>query len=46
MDRGEVGRGYLSLLVVDLSMILWAVGNKIVKKIKKIQKSVDKGIDR
>ena len=46
MDRGEVRRGYLSLLVIDLSVILMVLGNKIEKKIKKFQKSVDKGMDR
>ena len=46
MDRGEVRRGYLSLLVIDLSVILMVLGNKIEKKIKKFQKSVDKGADR
>ena len=46
MDKGEVRRGYLSLLIVDLSVILMVVGNKFVKKDKKIQKSVDKGVDR
>ena len=47
MDRGEVrGRCYLSLLVIDLSVILIVLGNKFVKKDKKFQKSVDKGMDR
>ena len=47
MDKGEVrGRGNLSLLVIDLSVILMVLGNKIEKKIKKFKKGVDKGMDR
>jgi hypothetical protein len=39
VDRGEVrGRCYLSLLVIDLSVILIVLGNKFVKKDKKISK--------
>jgi hypothetical protein len=38
VDRGEVRRGCLSLLVVDLSVILMVLGNKFVKKGKKISK--------
>jgi len=41
VDRGEVrGRCYLSLLVIDLSVILIVLGNKFVKKDKKISKKV------
>ena len=46
MDKGEVSIGYLSLLVVDLSVILIVLGRKDEKKIKKFKKSVDKGADR
>ena len=46
MDRGEVRRVNLSLLVIDLSVILMVLGRKDEKKIKKFEKSVDKGMDR